>query len=175
MFPEKKNQIIGSGTMLDSARFRFILGEYLGVNPKSVHAYVVGEHGDSELPLWSTATIGNSNINNFKKLSEGEKKRVFENARNAAYAIIEGKQATYYGVAACVTKIIKAILFDKRTVLPLSHLLEGEYGISDICLSMPVVLGTGGIQIKINPKISENEEKLLETSAEKLKEIAKNI
>lgn len=175
MFPRKKNQIVGSGTMLDTARFRFLLGEKLKVNPKSIHAYIVGEHGDSELPLWSTASIGNNHIDKFKKLSPKEKKDLFEKAKNAAYTIIEGKQATYYAVAACVAKIIKAVLFNKKTVLSLSHLLEGEYGIKDICLSLPVVLGANGILKKINPEISKEEKKMLRKSAQRLKKTAKRL
>lgn len=175
MFPKKKNQIIGSGTILDSARFRFLLGEYLDVNPKSIHAYIVGEHGDSELPLWSTASIGNAHIDKVKRILPAEKKKIFEKAKNAAYTIIEGKQATYYAVAACVTKIIKAILFDKKIVLPLSHLFEGEYGIKNICLSMPVVIGAKGICKKVNPEISKAEIKLLRESAKRLKRVARKI
>lgn len=175
MFPKKKSQIIGSGTILDSARFRFLLGEHLGVNPKSIHAYIVGEHGDSELPLWSTASIGNTKITNFKKLSLKDKKKIFEKAKNAAYTIIEGKQATYYAVAACVAKIIKAVMLNKKTVLPLSHLMEGEYGIKDICLSMPVVLGSGGVQEKVNPEISREEQELLKESARRLKKAAREL
>ncbi len=176
MFPGKKNQIIGSGTILDSARFRFLLGEYLGVNPQSVHAYIVGEHGDSELALWSTATIGNTHIDKFKKISLDEKKKIFEKAKNAAYAIIEGKQATYYAISAGVAQIADTVLFDKKRVLPISHFFEGEYGIRDVCLSSPVVLGRKGIREKINISgISTEEKKLLRLSAQKLKKISKQL
>ena len=125
MFPEKKNQIIGSGTILDSARLRFLLGQRLEVDPKSVHAYIVGEHGDSEVPLWSTATIGNAPIDKFKKLTIEEKNKIFKSAKNAAYTIIAGKQATYYAIAAGAVQIAKAILFNQKTVLSVSHLIEG--------------------------------------------------
>ncbi len=172
MFPEKKDKVIGSGTILDSARFRFLLSQELRVNPKSIHAYIVGEHGDSELPLWSTATIGNAPI---KGLSSSKKKDIFENAKNAAYTIIEGKQATYYAIAAGVNHIARSILFNKRTVLSVSHLLEGEYGIKDVCLSLPVVVGEGGIVDKIQLPVSGKEKELIKKSAQKLKKTFKNI
>lgn len=170
MFPDKKNQIIGSGTILDSARFRFLLGQHLDVDPKSVHAYIVGEHGDSEVPLWSTATIGNAPIDKFKKLSAKEKEKIFLSAKNAAYAIIAGKQATYYAIAAGVTQLSKTILFDQKTVLPVSHLLEGEYGIKNVCLSLPVVVGRDGIISKMPLAISSGEKKKLQFSANQLKQ-----
>ena len=175
MFPKKKNKIFGSGTILDSARFRLLLSQYLKVNPKSIHAYIVGEHGDSEVPLWSTASIGNARIEKFKRISPKKKKEIFENAKNAAYAIIEGKQATYYAIAAGVIQIARTILFDKRTVLSVSHLLEGEHGIEDVCLSLPVVVGKEGIVEKVKIDISEKEETLLKKSAEKLKKVVKDL
>ncbi len=175
MFPAKKNQIIGSGTILDSARFRLLIGEKLAVNPTSVHAYIVGEHGDSELPLWSTAAIGNTLIDQFQKLTDGEKKRIFDAAKNAAYAIIAGKQATYYAIASGITQIVRTIMFDQRTVLPVSHLLEGEYGIKNICLSLPTIVGAKGIIRKVNPAISAKEKKELQKSAAKLKQVAKGL
>ncbi len=176
MFPGNKNRIIGSGTILDSARFRFLLGERLSVNPQSVHAYIIGEHGDSELPLWSTATIGNTPIDNFKKMNSEEKTRIFEKAKNAAYAIIEGKQATYFAISAGIVQILDTIIYDKKRVLPVSHYFDGEYGIKDICLSSPVVLGRKGIVSKIDISgISSEERSLLVSSARKLKKTAKTI
>ena len=175
MFPAKKNQIIGSGTVLDSARFRLLIGEKLNINPTSVHAYIVGEHGDSELPLWSTAAIGNTLIDQYQKLSDREKKRIFEAAKNAAYAIIAGKQATYYAIASGITQIVRTIMFDQRTVLPVSHLLEGEYGIRNICLSLPTIVGAKGVVRKANPAISAKEKKQLQQSAAKLKKVAQGL
>ena len=175
LFPEKKNKIIGSGTILDSARFRFLLGDYLKINPKSVHAYIVGEHGDSELALWSTATIGNTSISNFKKLNSKAKKEIFEQAKSAAYTIIEGKQATYYAIASGVAQIVETVFFDKRMVLPISHYIDGEYGIRDLCLSLPVVLGEDGIKERMQPNISLQEKKLLQESAKKLKKVIKSV
>jgi len=174
-FPNKKNQIIGSGTILDSARFRFLLGQYLDVDPKSVHAYIVGEHGDSEVPLWSTATIGNAPIDKFKKMSTKEKDKIFLSAKNAAYAIIEGKQSTYYAIAAGVAQLAKTILFDQKTVLPVSHLLEGEYGIKNVCLSLPVVVGAKGVISKMPLNISVLEIKKLKSSANQLKKAYQSL
>lgn len=169
MFPGKKNQIIGSGTILDSARFRFLIGDYLKINPKSIHAYIVGEHGDSEVPLWSTATIGNTPIDNFKKITQAEKDRIFNSAKNAAYAIIAGKQSTYYAIAAGVSQLSKAILFDHRTVLPVSHLINGEFGIKDVCFSLPVIVGRKGVVERMPLNISKDEEEQLKISATELK------
>lgn len=161
--------------MLDSARFRFLIGQKLDVNPRSVHAYIVGEHGDSELPLWSTAMIGNTFLDKFHKLSDREKKQIFDAAKNAAYAIIAGKQATYYAIASGITSIVRAILFDQKTVLPISHLLEGEYGIRNICLSMPAIVGAAGVIKKVNPEISAQEKKQLQKSAAQLKTVTKGL
>lgn len=152
-----------------------MIGEKLAVNPTSVHAYIVGEHGDSELALWSTAAIGNTLIDKYRKLSEREKKQIFEAAKNAAYAIIAGKQATYYAIASGIRQIVRTIMFDQRTVLPVSHLFNGEYGIHDICLSMPAIVGAKGVIQKVNPAISAKEKSQLQKSAAKLKQVAKNL
>ncbi len=175
MFPKKKRQIFGSGTILDTARFRLILGEKMSVDPKSVHAYIVGEHGDSELPLWSTAMVGNTNIDNFYKLSKSNKKRIFDQAKNAVYAIIKGKQATYYAIAAGIVQLSRAVLFDKKTVFTVSHPLNGEFGIKDVSLSLPVVIGGRGVIRRINMEISAEEKRLLQASATKLKKAEQGL
>ncbi|MBZ1356448.1 MAG: L-lactate dehydrogenase [Candidatus Nealsonbacteria bacterium] len=174
-FPKNKKRIIGTGTILDSARFRFLLGQYLNVNPQSVHAYIVGEHGDSEVPLWSTASIGNTLVRKFKQISPEIKKDIFQKAKNAAYAIIEGKQATYYAIAAGTTQIVESILFDKKRVLPISYYLEGEYGIKDVCLSLPVVLGRDGVIERLEIDIDAEEKRLLKESARKIKKVANSL
>ena len=175
MFPDKKDQIIGSGTILDSARFRFLLGQELAVSPQSIHAYIVGEHGDSELPLWSTATIGNVSLDEFTDLSEEEKENIFKRAKNAAYSIIEGKKATYYAISAGTTQIAETILFNKRRVLPISHDPKGSCGIEGISLSLPVVLGENGIEKRFDLNISDKEKEMLNNSADKLKEVFNQI
>ncbi len=170
MFPEKKRQILGTGTMLDSARFRHLLGEKLRINPRSIHAYIVGEHGDSELPFWSTAMTGSMSINECRILSQPEKDEIFDQAKNAAYAIIKGKQATYYAIGAGVAHLCSAIINDKRVILPVSHLMEGEFGISDVCLSVPAVVGKEGIAGHMCVVFSDSELELLQRSAEALKQ-----
>lgn len=168
LYPKKKNQIFGSGTILDTARFRHLLGERMKVNPKSIHAYIIGEHGDSEVPLWSTATVGNTPLDKFKKISDSEKNKIFEKAKNAAYAIIEGKQATYYAIAAGIVKLAKTVLYDKRTVYAISHPLDGRYGIKNVSLSLPAVIGAKGVLRKIDIDMSPQEKNQLKKSAHKL-------
>lgn len=175
MFPKKKKQIFGSGTVLDSARFRFLLSQKLSVNPSSIHAYIVGEHGESELALWSTATIGNSKLDSFGNLTEKEKNKIFEQAKNAAYTIIEGKKATYYAIGAGVAQIAKAILFDQKTVLPVSHFIENKYGIDNVCISMPAIVGKKGIIESLPVGLNSAELKLLAASAKKLKKINSSL
>lgn len=175
LFENKTNQIIGSGTILDSARFRFLLGEHFQINPQSIHAYIVGEHGDSELPLLSTAAVGNVPLEKFPGYSRKKIDEIFNQAKKAAYAIIEGKQATYYAIAAGIAQIVKAILGDENRVLPLSHLIKNRYGISDVCLSMPVVLGSKGIKRVLDLEISREETLKLKNSAAVLKKSIKTI
>lgn len=169
LFPKKQSQIFGSGTILDSARFRFLLGEKIDINPKSVHAYIVGEHGDSELALWSSVTVGNTPLDNFQKISQKDKNQIFEDAKNAAYAIIAGKQSTYYAIAAGLAKLTKAIFYDKKTVYTVSHPLNGRFGIKDVSLSLPAVIGAKGLVREIDLKLSSKERKLLKKSAQHLK------
>jgi len=175
MYPEKKFQIMGTGTILDSARLRHLIGEEMKINPKSIHAYMIGEHGDSEFALWSTAAIGNMRLGTCEELSTEEKERLASRARNAAYTIIEGKQSTYYAIGAGAAHLIEAILYNKRTVLPVSHIMEGEYGVSDICLSLPAVVGRGGILGKLCIHLSDDEAHKLRASADILKDVAARV
>ena len=175
MFPDKKDQILGTGTLLDSARFRHLIGQKLDINPRSIHAYILGEHGDSEFPVWSTAAIGNMKLGTCTKLENLDKEKIFEEAKNAAYTIIEGKQSTYYAIGAGTTYLLHAILHNKKTVLPISHLIEGVYGVSDVCLSMPAVVGKDGIMGRICIELSEDEQENLQKSAKVLKETYNNI
>jgi L-lactate dehydrogenase len=175
MFPDKKDQIMGTGTLLDSARFRHLIGQKMDINPRSIHAYILGEHGDSEFPVWSTAAIGNMKLGTCNRLEDSDKNKVFKEAKNAAYTIIEGKQSTYYAIGAGTAYLLHAILYDKKTVLPVSHLIEGIYQISDICLSMPAVVGRDGILGKICIQLSEEEQESLQKSAKILKETYSQI
>ncbi len=175
MFPDKKDQIMGTGTLLDSARFRHLIGKKLDINPKSIHAYILGEHGDSEFPVWSTAAIGNMKLGTCNRLEESDKDKIFQEAKNAAYTIIEGKQSTYYAIGAGTAYLLHAILHNKKTVLPVSHLIEGIYGVSDICLSMPAVVGKKGIVGKICIELSQEEQNNLQKSAKILKKISTEL
>lgn len=164
MFPKKQKQIFGSGTVLDSMRLKFLLGEYLNIDPKSIHAYIAGEHGDSEFPLWSSATIGGELVVNLPKYGEAAFAKLADKAKNAAYTIIEGKQATYYAIGAGIAQIVNSVVLNKNTVLPLSHVLDSYYGTGDVCLSMPAVVGAEGIVSTLHLKLSPQEKKQLANS-----------
>ena len=141
------NRVIGSGTVLDTGRFKYLLGEHLDVDSRSVHAFIIGEHGDSELAAWSNARIGGLKVNDFCELRghfnhEQSMKKIFENVRNSAYEIIERKHATYYGIAMAVKRICEAIVRNEKSILPVSSLMTGEYGLNDVVLSIPCLLYT---------------------------------
>lgn len=175
MFPKKKHQIIGSGTSLDSARFRHLIGQKLHINPQSIHAYVMGEHGDSEFPVWSRASIGNSHLDTYKTLSKKDKGSIFKQTKNAAYTIIAGKQATYYGIGSAGANIIQTILHDERMVLPVSHLIENIYGVKNICLSTPVILGRQGVIGQLTLSLSKEEKAAFVHSAKVLKKVIRSL
>ncbi len=172
------NRVIGSGTVLDTGRFRYELSEHLGVDARSVHAFILGEHGDSELAAWSSATVGGLPINDFCELRghfshEESMDRIFENVKNSAYEIIKRKKATYYGIAMAVRRICEAIVRDEKSVLPISSLMSGEYGLEDVVLSVPAVVDKNGVETIVPIHLSEVEEKKLKESGELLKKIAK--
>jgi L-lactate dehydrogenase len=167
-------RVIGSGTILDTSRFRFLLGQYYGVDSRSVHAYIIGEHGDSEIPLWSLANIGGVRLQEFAPLknrtyNQEEMNQLFIEVRDAAYEIIKRKGATYYAIGLGLLSIVEAILGDFRTVLSVSTLMTGHYGVSDMCLSLPCVVGENGIEEILTLNLSESEEQGFRASAEKLK------
>jgi L-lactate dehydrogenase len=169
LFPDKKDRIMGTGTILDSARFRHLIGKNLDIDPKSIHAYILGEHGDSEFPVWSTATIGNMKLGTCNRITADQKDQIFEEAKNAAYTIIEGKQSTYYAIGAGCAHLIRSIVRNKKSVLPVSHLMEGAYNIKDVCLSMPAVVGRNGIIGRLCIELDEKEQKNLQKTAIVLK------
>lgn len=175
MFPQKKRQIFGSGTILDTARFRFLLGQYFKVNPQSVHAYIIGEHGDSEFPLWSSANIGQVELQKYPGYHARKVGKLFNEAKNAAYAIIKGKQATYFAIGSGVNLLVEAVLGDTNSVFPVSHLLTNYNGISDICLSVPSVIGRSGVRQQLKLDLSSRELKELHRSADKLKKAARGL
>ena len=173
------NRVIGSGTVLDTGRFKYLLGEHLDVDSRSVHAFIIGEHGDSELAAWSNARIGGLKVNDFCELRghfnhEQSMKKIFENVRNSAYEIIERKHATYYGIAMAVKRICEAIVRNEKSILPVSSLMTGEYGLNDVVLSIPAVVGETGVQKVIPIELKDEELTKLKDSANILKDIAKD-
>lgn len=171
-----KNKVVGSGTVLDTARFRYLLGEHAGIDTRNVHAYIIGEHGDTEVPAWSLANIAGIPMNTYcdrcDSCIDGEiRKNIYSNVKNAAYQIIEKKGATYYAVALAVRRIVEAILRDENSILTVSSLLEGEYGLQDICLSLPSIVNSSGVEKIMDVPISDIEKELLVKSGNSLKEI----
>ncbi|MDJ0578207.1 MAG: L-lactate dehydrogenase [Xenococcaceae cyanobacterium MO_234.B1] len=173
-FPSSR--VIGSGTVLDTARFRTLLARKLDIDARSVHAYIVGEHGDSELPIWSTANVAGVKLapKSWENLAAAEQKdltAIFEQAKNAAYEIIKRKGYTAYGIGLAVTDIVKAILRSQERVLTVSSLVNGLYDIHDVCLGLPTVVNEKGILKTVNLTLSEGEEKQLRDSARVLGEV----
>lgn len=169
-----KHRVIGTGTTLDTARLRYQMGKYLDVDPRNVHGYIVGEHGDTETPLWSHTSVGVKPIFDIIK-DHPEYKRedleeIYVNVRDAAYHIIERKRATYYGIGMCITRIVKAILNDENSVLPVSAYLDGEYGLHDIFTGVPAIVNRNGIREVFNLNISPEELEQLTKSVSILKE-----
>ena len=174
------NRVIGSGTILDTARFRHLLGRHFKVEPRSVHAYIIGEHGDSEVPVWSLANIAGLRLADYAELNgmshdEPALDDIFRQTRDAAYHIIERKGATYFAVAAGLMRIVEAILRDQRTVLSVSSLVNGYYGIENLCLSLPAIVGRNGIERVLRLHLNEKEEVALKRSAEVLKKTAAGV
>lgn len=172
-------KVIGSGTVLDTARLRFSLGEYFNVDTRNVHAAIIGEHGDTELPVWSHASIGIEQLTTIlKKRSEVKKEHldeIFENVRDAAYQIIERKGATYYGIGMSLVRITKAILDNENSILTVSAYLDGQYGQSDVYIGVPTVINRSGIREIIEIELDETEIKQFSHSATVLRETMKHL
>lgn len=174
------SRVIGTGTMLDTARFRALLGEHLRVSSHSVHAFVLGEHGDSEVLVWSSADISGVPIKDFASQTGLEINadtciRIDDGVRKAAYRIIEGKGATYYGIAAAICRLIDAIRDDEHALFTLTTRYEGAGEFNDICISLPRMVGAGGILATLMPPLSPQEHSLLQGSAEVLRETARQV
>ena len=172
-----RQRVIGSGTILDTARFRYLLSQHFGVDPRSVHAYIIGEHGDSEVPVWSLANIAGMELSTFCQANGLEcspemMQEIFQQTRDAAYQIIERKGATFYAVASGLLRIVEAILRDQATVLSVSSYIEDFYGISGIYLSLPTVISRQGVHRFIRLTLTESEVDGLQKSAKLLKETA---
>lgn len=166
-------QLFGSGTVLDSARLRGLVAARCGVAVQNVHAYVVGEHGDSEIPLWSSATIGGVPVTEL--LSEAERDEMAAEVVGAAYEIILGKGATNYAIGVSASRIIEAVLRDEKRVLPVSTLLDDYHGISDVCLSVPTVVGVGGAERRLEIALSDEELVGLRRSADRIRATASSL
>jgi L-lactate dehydrogenase len=174
------HRVVGSGTILDTARFRALLGEHLGVSPHSVHAYVLGEHGDSEVLVWSSAKVGGIPLLEFaeqvrRPITAEVKARIDEGVRRAAYRIIEGKGATYYGIGAGLSRIVSAIRDDERVVLTVSNRSKAGEGFEGVSLSLPRVVGAGGILMTLHPVLSDEELETLSKSAKILKDVVSEL
>lgn len=166
-------QLFGSGTVLDSARLRGLVAARCGVAVHNVHAYVVGEHGDSEIPLWSSASIGGVPVTEL--LSEAERDEMAAEVVGAAYEIILGKGATNYAIGVSASRIIEAVLRDEKRVLPVSTLLDDYHGISDVCLSVPTVVGVGGAERRLEIALSDEELVGLRRSADRIRATASSL
>lgn len=174
-FSDKR--VIGSGTVLDTSRLKYALGEHLGVDSRSVHSFIIGEHGDSEIAAWSSTNISGIPVNDFCEMRghfnhEKEMRVIAENVKNSAYEIIAKKQATYYGIAMSVKRICECIVRDEKSILPISAIMHGSYGIEKIALSMPAIVGAEGVETHVPISLSDNEIQSLWSSAETLKKIA---
>jgi L-lactate dehydrogenase len=168
-----KERVIGSGTILDTARFRFLLGEYFDVDTRNVHAYIIGEHGDTELPVWSHADIAGTSIDEWMKKKPEYKQEhldeLFLNVRDAAYHIIQRKGATYYGIAMGLVRLTKALLQNENSVLTVSAYLDGEYGQKDIYIGVPAIVNRSGIREIVQLKLNEEETEKFNNSVNVLK------
>jgi len=173
-------QVIGSGTILDTARFRYLLSQHFGVDARSVHAYIIGEHGDSEVPVWSLANIAGMRIPDFCAANgygcnESDLDSIFNQTRDAAYQIIQRKSATYYAIGAGLLRIVEAILRDQNTVLSISSLIDDYYGIGGVCLSLPTIVDRGGAERYLRLELSTKEIEGLKASAAVLKSTVESL
>jgi len=179
-FGVPRNRVIGSGTTLDTARFRALIGRHFDVDPQHVHAYVVGEHGDSEVLVWSQAAIAGLNLAEFSKvhgksLAEEDRRQIEENVRRAAYHIIAGKGATYYGIGSAVARIVDVILHDQRAILTICTRLNGVAGCDDITAALPHLVGGQGALASIPLKLASNEQEGLRRSVGILREAIESL
>lgn len=175
-----ENRVIGSGTVLDTARLKYLLGEHLSVDSRSVHAFIIGEHGDSEIAVWSSANVSGIPIDDFCEMRGHydhvqAMRQIAENVKNSAYEIIARKQATYYGIAMSVRRICEVIVRDEKSILPISTMIHDEYGIDDIALSMPAIVGGEGVETHVPISLNKQETESLIDSAETLKKVAKEL
>lgn len=177
-YPSRR--VIGSGTVLDTARLKYLLSRHLDVDSRSIHAFIIGEHGDSELAVWSAANVSGIPLNHFCELRGyfdhmESMDRIYQNVRDSAYEIIERKGATYYGVAMAVCRIVESVIRNEHSIMPVSVYLDGLYGLHDICLSIPTVVGQEGAEKALDIPLDLMEMGKLVYSAEELKKIIGEI
>ena len=172
-------RVLGSGTVLDTARQKYHLGQQLCVDSRSIHAFIIGEHGDSELAVWSSANVSGIDLEDFHGLCSSCREvsfnQTYENVRDSAYEVIERKGATYYGIAMAVTKIVLAIIRDEHSVLPVSGYVDGHYGLSDLCIGVPSIVGSNGIEKVLDIPLNEEENERLINSVKTLKKVISEL
>lgn len=171
-----ENKVFGSGTVLDTAKLKYELGNHLNVDSRSIHAFIIGEHGDSEIAAWSSANVSGIPLNKFCEMRghfnhDEAMRTIAENVKNSAYEIIEKKRATYFGVAMAVKRICEAIVRDEKSILSVSSLMKGDFGIEGISLSMPAIIGKNGVECLVPIQLNKNEIEKLKKSAKTLQEI----
>ena len=176
----EENRVIGSGTVLDTARLKYELGEHLQVDSKSVHAFIIGEHGDSEIAAWSSANVSGIELDEFCEMRghyehQDATVEIADKVKNSAYEIIKRKRATYYGIAMAVKRICEVIIRDEKSILPISSMMHGEYGTKDVVLSMPAIVGKNGLETKVPITLNEKEQRMLCQSADTLKKILEEL
>lgn len=182
-FGLRERQVIGSGTMLDSARLRAILAAHVDLSPNNVHGYVFGEHGDTSMVPWSLTNIAGMNMDEYcdsaclhaDRCGKKELENIVNDVRTAGGKVIQFKGATYYAVALAVKRIVECIAQDANSVLTVSSMINGRYGISDVCLSLPFVIGANGIEREITPPLTDEEIEKLRASADALKAVITSV
>lgn len=173
-------RVLGSGTVLDTARFRYLIGEHVGVDTRNVHGYILGEHGDSELAAWSLTNIAGIPMEDYCRSCGGcrdsiDMTNIFNSVKNAAYEIIKAKGATYYAVALAVQRISEAIMRDEHSILTVSSIMDGQYGLKDVSISVPTIVDRQGINRVIEVPLAPQEQALLNKSADTLKDVIKQL
>ena len=174
------NRVIGSGTVLDTSRLKYLLGQHLNVDSRSIHAFIIGEHGDSELAVWSSANVSGIDLDHYCELCGhynhlDSMNQLYEGVRDSAYEIIEKKGATYYGIAMAVRRISECIVRNEHSILPVSSLIEGHYGIDGLCMGVPTIVGSHGVEKVLDIPLSPEEQQKLLASAETLKGVISTL
>ncbi|MGN0521320.1 MAG: L-lactate dehydrogenase [Eubacterium sp.] len=172
------SRVLGSGTALDSARLRHMMSDYFNINPRNVHAYVIGEHGDSEFVAWSQASISFNSLNKLAEKNESlmeDMRQIAVDVRDSAYEIIKAKKATYYGIGMVLARLTRAILFDENSIFTVSAYLKGEYGERGLYVGVPCVVNRNGVREILEMTLNEDEKKSFDASCSVLREMKEEI